>query len=70
MSTAIEEAVKAGHEVRLIPPPPLRGKLTPKGPNEGISTRNRELHAILVEKAQQAAEHPWWEENPDVFDGL
>lgn len=61
---------KYGTEVRLIPDKPIPSKLTPRGPDEGISTRSVVLQAILIENASIAAAHPWWSENPDVFDGL
>ena len=59
-----------GTEIRLIPDKPIPGKLTRRGPNEGMSTTKPALQAKLVENTHAAANHPWWDENPDVFDGL
>ena len=70
MWQVVEDALEQGHGVKLILPPPIRGKLTPRGPREGISTTSLALCAILEARAREAAQHPWWEENPDVFSGL
>lgn len=49
---------------------PLIGKHTPSGPDEGISTRNLALQAILIQQAHEAAQHEWWAEHPRPFEGL
>ena len=61
---------KYGTEIRLIPDKPLPGKLTPRGPDEGISTTKPALQAILDQQAYTSANHPWWGEHPDVFKGM
>jgi hypothetical protein len=72
MWTAVEEIRKAAPlaVIKLVPPPPLRGRHTPRGPNEGVSTTKPDLQLILDQNARVAAEHSWWEENPDVFSNL
>jgi hypothetical protein len=66
----LKASEKYGTEIRLIPDKPIPGKLTPRGPNEGCSTTNVALQSQLDELATRAAEHTWWEENLDAFDGL
>jgi hypothetical protein len=63
---------KAEHDtnVSLVTYLPIPSRNTPRGPDEGCTTTNPELQAILDQKAAEAANHPWWEENPGVFTDL
>lgn len=56
-----------GSEVRLIPDKPIPSRRTPRGPDEGCSTTSLELQAHLDRKAAEAADDPWWEDNPDAL---
>lgn len=72
MWTFVEEIREAAPNaaIKLVPPPPLRGRHTPRGPNEGCSTTKADLQVTLDMNARAAAEHSWWEENPNVFRDL
>lgn len=59
-----------GNETHLIPDKPIPSRRTPRGPDEGCSTTSLGLQALLDQKAEAAAHHTWWEENPGVFADL
>lgn len=70
MWTVVEEAIEQDVVVMLARDKPLPSRLTPRGPDEGWSTRDPELAALLEQQAAAAAEHPWWGEHPDIFESL
>lgn len=60
------EAFGGGDDLGLVPADgdPLVGARSNRGPDEGVSTTREDLQGWLDNRADDAAKHPWFTENP------